>query len=191
MMSSNAKMILRPIGGHKAEVSKIEFTLRQLNVGRMQIFDHLDEKNNQGAMTPLGLSLKVQLIPRSPSISLILQMKDILSASVCLQSVMPFLSLQLRHTASFRLATKLDIDKEDFDTRSKQQDEKLFTIFFADLTGEIMKDETWMQKLTFFLGNFKKFQFLSPGEASLYLDMAGAKVPRLYFTLLYLVSFLE
>ena len=44
-----------------------------------------------------------------------------------------------------------------------------------------MKDETWMQKLEFFLGNFKKclFTFLTKNEASDHLDKAGAIVPRL------------
>ena len=181
MRSSDAKLILRPVGGNKASVSRMDFTLRQLRVGRMQIFDHLDEENNQGAMTPLGLSLQVQLSAQGPSTSLVLQMKDVLSASACLQSVMPFLSLQLRHSASARLAAKLQLDKEDFDTRSKRQDERLFTIFFADQTRENMKDETWMQKLEFFLSNFKKcpLNLLAPDEACVYLDKAGAKVARL------------
>ena len=147
-MSSAAKTILRSSGEHKAPVNKMEFTLKHLRVGRMQMFDHLDEKNNQGAMTPLGLSLKVQLSPHSDVISLFLKMKDILSVSACLQ---PFLSLQLRHTATFMLANKLDLNKKDFDTRSKHLDEKVFTIFFADRTGENLTDETWMQKLLFFV----------------------------------------
>ena len=181
MMSSDAKMVFRPVGAHRASVSRMDFTLRQLRVGRMQIFDHLDEERNQAAMTPRGLSLKVQLSAHGPVTSLVLQMKDILSASACLQSALPSLSLQLRHTASGRLAAKLQLDKEVFDTRSKRQDERLFTIIFADQTREDMKDETWMPKFEFFLNNFKKcpFNLLTPAEASVYLDKAGANIARL------------
>ena len=147
-MTSGANLVLRP--NNKAPVSRMEFTLRQLRLGRRQIFDHIDKEKNRGSMTALGLSLQVQLSPQSHTTSIVLQMKDILSASVCLQSVLPFLSLQLRHTASVRLAAKLQLDKGVFDTRSKRQDERLFTIFFADQTRENMKDETWMPKFEFF-----------------------------------------
>ena len=72
-------------------------------------------------------------IRRKPSVPIIILLKDIISCETSFETVQPFLSRIIKHSAAGKIRDKLGLKFNEFDTKSKKKVVKRFFIFFDDM----------------------------------------------------------